>query len=107
MKRAIYKLVLRFISTKISNGNPLNPTYLYERGWVKEYDKVREKEYWVEPNIKDRDKVWIEFEKTWYRVWHGRDKTFIALEHSVEWLENYFILIHADNRNKKDILKTH
>lgn len=88
----IYKLAVKLISNRIVHGiNRLTPEYLRDKGWM------QEGEYWVEPNIKDRDKIWIYFESHYYRVLHGGHKTFIALESSLEWFENYYLLAHADN----------
>lgn len=91
-KQWIYKLAVKLISNRIAHSlNSLTPEYLQNKGWI------QEGEYWVEPNIKDRDKIWVQFEYHYYRVRHGRDKTFIALESSLEWFQNYYLLVHVDN----------
>lgn len=96
MKKLIYKIAVKIIAKRLVWSNEiLTPEYLFAKGWVTEYDSIREKHYIVEPNIKGRDKVSIEFEagKIWYRVWHGKDRTFIALDSSIEWFEMYMLLM--------------
>lgn len=91
-KQWIYRLAIKLIANRIVHGrNRLTPEYLKGKGWI------QKGKYWVEPNIKDRDKIWIHFENHYYRVWHGGDRTFIALESSLEWFENYYLLAHGDN----------
>jgi hypothetical protein len=88
----VYRLALKLIANRIVWGNNhLTPKYLTDRGWVKEGD------FYVEPNMKDRDGIWLQFENHYFRVWHGKEKTFIALESKVEWFENYYLLAHGDN----------
>lgn len=92
LKNWAYKLAVKLIANRIVHGfNRLTPEYLQGKGWI------QEGKYWVEPNIKDRDKIWINFENHYYRVWHGGDRTFIALESSLEWFENYYLLANGDN----------
>lgn len=94
IKNFIYKLALKFIAKQVVNSeNKLTPEYLFKNGWVSELDMTTGKTFVVERNIKDRDKVWIDFEGHYYRVWHGRDKTFVALETSIEWLQLHLLLI--------------
>lgn len=91
-KQWIYKLAVKLIANRIVHGlNRLTPEYLQNKGWI------QEGKYWVEPNIKDRDKIWVQFEYHYYKVWYGGDRTFIALESSLEWFENYYLLAHGDN----------
>jgi len=91
-KKWIYKLALSIICNRIVHEqNLLTPEYLIEKGWIEENG------YYFEPNIKDRDKIWIQFENHYFRVWHGKEKTFIALESKLEWFEVYFLLAHGDN----------
>ncbi len=93
IKQKFYELAIKVIAKTLQESETkLQPIHLSERGWIKEYDAVRQKEYYVESNIKDRDKVSIEFENHYYRVWHGKDRTFIALETSIEWLQLYLLL---------------
>jgi hypothetical protein len=97
LKNWAYKLAVKLIANRIVHGqNRLTRDYLMLKGWDLEDGK-----YWVEPNIKDRDKIWIEFENHYYRVWHGKERTFITLESSLEWFENYYLLAHGDNGRYK------
>ena len=94
IKNFFYKLALKFIANQIINSKTrLTVEYLIKNGWRTEYDKITDKTFYVEPNIKDRDKVSVEFESHYYRVWHGRERTFVALETSVEWLQLHLLLI--------------
>lgn len=97
IKNFLYKQAVQLITNKIINSqSALTPKYLIKKGWVTEYDKITGKTFYVEPDIKDRDKVSVEFEGHYYRVWHGRDRTFIALETSIEWLQLYLLLIYKN-----------
>jgi hypothetical protein len=88
----IYNLAVKLIANRIVHGqNQLTPKYLMDRGWVEEEG------FFVESNIKDRDKIWIKFENHYFRIWHGKERTFIGLESKVEWFENYYLLAHGDN----------
>ncbi len=88
----IYNLAVKLIANRIVHGqNQLTPKYLLDRGWVEEDG------FFVEPNIKDRDKIWIQFESHYFRIWHGKERTFIGLESKVEWFDNYYLLAHGDN----------
>lgn len=103
MKKLIYKIAKRIVLKRIENDpEKLTVKHLFDRGWIVEYDEVLEKGFMVEENIKERDKIWVEFalDFTWYRVYHGKDRTFIALESSLEWFEWHFLLAHPDNRHK-------
>jgi hypothetical protein len=92
-----YKFALKLIANRIVHSqNKLTREYLMSRGWA-----LIDGKYWVDLSLKDRDKIWIEFEKDYYRVWHGSDRTFIALESSLEWFENYYLLAHPDNGRYK------
>lgn len=80
--------ILKFRVSESSNR--LTPDHLKHIGWTF-HDG-----FWYDTDIKERDRVWIKFERTYYRVWHGRDRidrTFIALENTVEWLQNYLLLV--------------
>jgi len=88
----IYKLAIKVIARRIVlKQNLLTPLYLENNGWVKEGDS------WVEPDIKDRDKIWIDFEHHYFRIYHGKDKTFIALKSKIEWFEMYYLLTRDSN----------
>lgn len=88
----IYNLAVKLIANRIVHGqNLLTPKYLTDRGWIEEDG------FYVEPRIKDRDKIWIQFENHYFRIWHGKERTFIGLESSAEWFDNYYLLAHGDN----------
>ncbi len=88
----IYKLSVKLIANRIVYSKTiLTPKYLADMGWIEECG------FFFEPNIKSRDKIWIQFENHYFRIWHGHEKTFIGLESSVEWFENYYLIIHPDN----------
>jgi|TARA_Y100000310_G_scaffold169451_2_gene169511 hypothetical protein len=88
----IYRLARKVIAKHIiKHGRTLHPNDLIKLGWVEKDG------YYTEPNIKDRDRITIQFENHYYRVWHSADKTFIALESTYEWFEMYYLLIHSDN----------
>jgi hypothetical protein len=85
-----YNLAQRIIANKIIHHScKLTPEYLINNGWVEDDDG-----YYSEPNIKDRDKVWVIFYGSFYKVWYGSGKTFIAKESSKEWFEQYYLLIN-------------
>ncbi len=89
-----YKLAIKLIANRIVHGeNILTTQYLIDKGWVLD----ERSGCYIEPNVKERDKIWIQFEHHYYRVWHGRERTFIAVESKVEWFEVYYLLIHGDN----------
>lgn len=88
----LYKLALKVIAINIINhGTRLTPDYLMKKGWILQDG------FYIEPNIKDRDLISISFEAHFYRVWHSSKRTFIAVENTVEWFENYYLLLHPDN----------
>jgi hypothetical protein len=96
LKNWAYKLAVKLIANRIVHGgNKLTTYYLRSNGWVEEGD------FWVKPDVKDRDKVWILPGDNYYRVFHGKDKTFIALESAREWLELHYLLIHSDHGRYK------
>jgi hypothetical protein len=87
-----YKLSKRLIANRIIRGDSyLTPQYLIDRGWIEENG------FYIEPNMKDRDRIYISFEPNIFRVWHSDKKTFIAAESSIEWFEIYYLIIHPDN----------
>jgi hypothetical protein len=89
---SIYNAALSFVAYRIEHhGELLTPDHLSSMGWIKEGN------CWVEKNIKKRDKIWIQFEDSYYRVYHGADKTFMALKSNKVWFENYHIIM-TDNR---------
>ena len=91
-KNFIYQLSKKIIACRIVHcQNLLRPEHLIARGWIEEDG------YWVEPDIKYEYKIWIQFERHYFRVWHGKERTFIGLESKLEWFENYYLLAHGDN----------
>lgn len=82
------KIIIRRI---LKEDNILTPQYLSDRGWIKE------DECYVESNVKVRDKIWISFEHYYYRVYHGEEKTFIALRSETEWFETYYLLLNPES----------
>jgi hypothetical protein len=103
MKRKIKKWLYNF-SKKIIfrrivlDDNLLTPNYLENKGWVKDGNT------WTEPNVKQRDKIWIEFENHYFRCFIGKDKTFVGLESSEEWFDMFYLLLHGDN-GRYDLIK--
>ncbi|GAC1661340.1 MAG: hypothetical protein NVS9B7_29330 [Flavisolibacter sp.] len=96
ISKYLFNLSVKFIKNRIADSfNLLTPDYLQSIGWIKEYVESKDSYMWVEQNIKDRDKIWIEFESHYYRVWYGADRIFIACESSKEWFEIYYnLMIH-------------
>ncbi len=98
IKTWLFQLAKKRIAKQIVFGeNKLTPEYLVSRGWVSEYDEIRQKTFYFEPDLKRRDTIYIDFETSAYRVWHSSEKTFIACESSIEWFELYHLLAHGDN----------
>lgn len=88
----LYKLSISIIANRLVHGqNLLTPEYLIKRGWISDG------EFFVEPNIKLRDKLWIRFEDHWFTIYRGEARTFIGLESKIEWFEIYWLLVHSDN----------
>ena len=85
MKKKIFNLLhkkaLKIISINIfTYGNKLTPDYLLKRGWIIKFDKTTQKSYYCEPNTKERDTIYVEFESNYYRVWHGKKKHLLHLK---------------------------
>lgn len=78
--------------TVSSDDDGLSPDYLKSLGWITEFDDVLKKTFYIEPNIKKRDKISVEFEQEYYRVYHGKERTFIALETSLKWFQLHYML---------------
>ena len=100
MKKKIYnklfKLAKKVIAINIvKHGTQLTPQYLIDSRWIEQDG------YYIEPNLKDRDRISISFESHYYRVWHSEKRTFFALESTVEWFELYYLLAHGDNGRYK------
>lgn len=88
----LFKLAKKIIAINIVKyGTQLTAQYLIERGWV-ERDG-----YYIEPNVKDRDRISISFGHHYYRVYHSEKRIFFAIENTVEWFELYYLLAHGDN----------
>lgn len=92
MKTILLKIIIRIAHwLMVTKGTQLNSGHLLKAGWtIEEKDG---KKYFIESQIKSRDKVWIEFEHHYYRVWHGDNRAFIALESSLEWLQMYLFIL--------------
>lgn len=98
MKNLIYKFAIKIIAKRlVYSKKVLTPGYLLAKGWIPKPDVVRNKTFYCEPNMKGRDVIFIDFENSYYRVWHSEAKTFIALESTIEWFELYYLLAHGDN----------
>src|SRR5690606_5328017 len=78
-----------------TKGTQLLPSHLLNAGWKLEFVKSGQgyRAFYVEPSIKGRDKVWIEFEHHYYRVYHSESRVFIALESTIEWLQFYLFTL--------------
>ena len=88
----LYKLALKIIAINlVKHETRLTRDYLIERGWVEIEG------HYLEEGIKLRDTIWIKFSGATYMVFHGNNKTYIATERSVQWFENYYMLMHPDN----------
>jgi hypothetical protein len=87
----LFKIAKKVIAINIvKQGTQLKPKYLIDCGWIEENG------YYIEPNIKDRDRISISFESHYYRVWHSDKQTFLSLQTTVEWFDIYCLLC---NRN--------
>ena len=94
----LFKKALKVIAKNvIIYGDRLTSDYLVKKGWILEYDEVREKSYYKQPYIKDRDAIYIEFESNYYAVYHSSSKTFISTGNTIQWFESYYLIIHPDN----------
>ena len=88
----IYKFAIKIIANRIIHEqNLLTPEYLKSKGWVEEDG------FWIEQEIKSRDKIWIQFEHHYFRIWHGKERTFVGLESKLEWFEIYYLINHDKN----------
>ena len=98
MKHYLLKQIIKVIYWLMFNkGTQLTSFYLLKAGWVIEDG------YFVEPFVKKRDKVWVQLQGHYYRVYHGEERTFISLENSVEWLQLYLFTLdkHKDLKTRK------
>jgi hypothetical protein len=91
LKKLIYELARKFVANRLKDGTQLTTKYLEDHGW-----RYRDG-YFVEPLVKDRDRVSIKFQNSpnvkghYYQVFHSEKRTFIALEISIEWLELHLL----------------
>lgn len=107
-----YKYFLTLIADLLIHSDEhLTPEHLEANGWTSGFVNESSDDkriFWYQPNIKERDRVSIEFADTlaYYRVFHGENRTFIALESSIEWLELYLLLMdkHSQFNEPIDIL---
>lgn len=90
-----WKQEKKILIKRLSGYNRLQPHHLTSLGFV-----YAENGYYFQPNIKDRDRISVEFVENGYgyRVYHSKSMTFIAAENTLEWFETYYLLIHPDNR---------
>jgi hypothetical protein len=89
MKTILFKIILKVIDWLThEKSTQLKPEHLTSKGWVLENG------YYVEPNIKGRDRIWIQFEHHYYRVYHGENRTFIDLKFQYEWLKLWLMLLN-------------
>lgn len=89
MKTILLKLILKISYwLAFQKKTQLTPFDLMRAGWIENVDH-----FWVQPSIKDRDRVSIKFENHYFRVYHSEKMTFIALQDSKEWLQLYLSLL--------------
>lgn len=88
-----WKREKKILIKRLSGYNRLQPHHLTSLGFI--YTDG----YYFQPNMKDRDIIYVQFEGSSYRVFHSINKTFIAAENTLEWFELYYLLAHPDNRN--------
>lgn len=99
MKRYILKIIIKVLYWVIfKKGDQLQPWHLSAAGWI-----VDENGFYVEPNIKGRDKVSIQFENHYFRVYHSEYRTFVALESRKEWLQLYLFSLdyHGELKTRR------
>lgn len=88
----VYILCIRLLVERCNTCYPLQPRHLIAMGWVEENG------FYFEPNVKSRDRISIQFENHYYRVWHGTDMTFIALKSSLDWFYMYYLLVGSNQK---------
>lgn len=86
----ILRVANNIVASRIITSEQLTPEHLKSWGWIQEGN------FWVEANIKTRDKIWIQFENHYYRVYHGEERTFISLKATIGWFQNYYRLLSPD-----------
>lgn len=93
MRKLLIKITKFLIEYCIINSTTkLTREYLLNRGWM--FEEFNNEIYWVEKHIKERDKIFIKFDGGFYRIYHGKNKTFIGLENSLEFFEIYYSLLN-------------
>lgn len=91
MKNMILKLIFKAAYWLMAEGSEqLHEKHLLRSGWIVEVDDGRI--FYTEPLIKKRDKIWIEFENHYYRVYHGDNRVFINLCSTLQWLQLYLFI---------------
>ena len=91
MKQWLLNIILKVLRWLIRRkGDQLLSDHLYDAGWIIEVQN--ERAFFIEPNIKGRDKIWISFENHYYRIYHGENRTFIDLQCTLQWLQVYLFL---------------
>lgn len=90
-------LLKRIAKTIVYSENKLTRGYLESKGWIPKFDSNLQKTFWFEEGLKERDTIWIDFETNSYRIWHGKDKTYITSATSIEYFEIYYLMAHGDN----------
>jgi len=90
----VFNICSKIIRWRIKNDPyHLTPTNLIENDWL-----MDDNNYWYEPNIKERDRIWIKFGENgkYYQIYHGGDKTYMGLKSSVDWFLLYFLIMNEE-----------
>jgi len=98
----LFKVAMKIIAKRIVHSeNRLTPEYLLSEGWVMQ-EGLDDRVIYVEPNMKDRDRITIIFIETGYgyTVRHGAEQTFIQADKSIEWFEIYYMLVNSEIQYK-------
>ena len=83
-----YTFTRKFLRDIIAVGvvwdeDSVTERYLTSLGWVKT------KEYWHDPKLKREYTIWVEVSGSLYRVYFGKDKTYIGEYASKFWFEQF------------------
>lgn len=78
----------------VRHDETLTPEYLEAFGWI------LIKGYYIEPGIKDRDRISVKFDGNFYRVYHSANRTFIAFQNGVKWFETYYLMLNSEKQYK-------
>ena len=87
VRKFIVWLYFKTFPYVVDSGPELTPAHLILMGWELEGN------CYVEPNVKLRDKIWVQFEYHYYRIYHGPDKTFIDLKSGLTWFMLYLRIL--------------